>query len=555
MRLPKLVAVAALPAFLAAATAVLARGGDPDQTFGTNGTVALRTASDNVAYRMATAADGTTVAVRMASTTIDVQRFLATGRPDPSWGTNGTATLPAQITVLAVMVQANGRVMLGGTLTSGPGWGFARLTQGGNLDPTFADAGWSLLSGTGPAAAFGMALHQQDDARIVAVAYPIDGATFGHTAVLRLTTDGRLDTTYGVNGVVDPAFAFSWTGHPVAAERVLGDGATELSRPAAASIAVGRLRGDGTSDSTRSFAVPFSLADENAPLLASQPDGALVVATLGFDSASQRSVLKVARFSSRGTLDQALGVQGIATVKLAPSTLGGVFATPDGQWVAIVAPQAGTGFQVVKLGLDNLHLDTRFASAGTLAVTTFAEDAAAMGPDGFLTVLVQSNGGQHDGGLLRLQAVGDIVEFHNAVLDHYFIALDGAEAAGIDAGNAGPGWSRTHAAFTPGGVAPVCRFYGTPGIGPNSHFYTAQPAECALVKQDPGWTLEGTGFYATRIVSGGCAAPLVAVHRLYNNGFAQGIDSNHRYVTELGLINLMQSQGWIYEGIVFCARP
>jgi hypothetical protein len=51
------------------------------------------------------------------------------------------------------------------------------------------------------------------------------------------------------------------------------------------------------------------------------------------------------------------------------------------------------------------------------------------------------------------------------------------------------------------------------------------------VKRSQGWIYEGLGFYATRIANGGCAAPLVPVHRFYNNR-ARFNDSNHRYVTD-----------------------
>jgi len=63
-----------------------------------------------------------------------------------------------------------------------------------------------------------------------------------------------------------------------------------------------------------------------------------------------------------------------------------------------------------------------------------------------------------------------VVEFYNTNLDHYFITADPNEAAAIDSGSAGPGWSRTGETFRSGGNASVCRFYGSQSPGPNSHF-------------------------------------------------------------------------------------
>src|SRR3954467_8864454 len=70
------------------------------------------------------------------------------------------------------------------------------------------------------------------------------------------------------------------------------------------------------------------------------------------------------------------------------------------------------------------------------------------------------------------------VEFYNARLNHYFITAFPEEAAMLDAGIVVPGWARTgvtFSAWTSAGdsatAVPVCRFFGTPGIGPDSHFY------------------------------------------------------------------------------------
>ena len=102
-----------------------------------------------------------------------------------------------------------------------------------------------------------------------------------------------------------------------------------------------------------------------------------------------------------------------------------------------------------------------------------------------------------------------VTEFYNNILNHYFVTANLAEAAAIDGGSAGPGWSRTGETWKAwvGGPIPnaaeVCRFYGSTDIdpatglrrGPNSHFYTLEPAECAAVKLDAGWTYEFAGKF------------------------------------------------------------
>jgi len=159
-----------------------------------------------------------------------------------------------------------------------------------------------------------------------------------------------------------------------------------------------------------------------------------------------------------------------------------------------------------------------------------------------------------------------VIEFYNSVLNHYFITASAEEAAGIDAGSAGAGWSRTGEtwpAWANGplpGATEVCRFYGNAAIdpvtglrrGPNSHFYTFQGPECEQVKNDPGWVYEAPNKYFTvQPAAGQCPAGTQPVYRAYNNRFAQN-DSNHRYTTRTAIYNQMTAQGWRGEGVVMC---
>ena len=158
-----------------------------------------------------------------------------------------------------------------------------------------------------------------------------------------------------------------------------------------------------------------------------------------------------------------------------------------------------------------------------------------------------------------------VVEFHNTFTNHYFIAPEGSpDIASIDSGGAGPGWRRTGHGFvgyhggsgmtTCAGCVPVERFYGTPGLGPNSHFYTANVDEAAgLRPPGTGWTYEKTAFYvAVPGANGQCAPSTVPVYRLYNNRWMFN-DSNHRYVTSARVREAMRAAGWIDEGAKFCA--
>lgn len=155
-------------------------------------------------------------------------------------------------------------------------------------------------------------------------------------------------------------------------------------------------------------------------------------------------------------------------------------------------------------------------------------------------------------------------EYYNSILDHYFLSSSITEEVSLDSGGGGPGWSRTGQAWftyafnsycaNPGYQA-VFRFYGTPGIGPNSHFFTLNADECRGLRAGTGWTFEGLAFAAAPPTNGSCQvhAATTEIYRLYNNRFAEN-DSNHRYTSSLEIYQQMQALGWIGEGIVMCFR-
>ncbi|HSV20952.1 MAG TPA: hypothetical protein VLR71_21245 [Casimicrobiaceae bacterium] len=169
-----------------------------------------------------------------------------------------------------------------------------------------------------------------------------------------------------------------------------------------------------------------------------------------------------------------------------------------------------------------------------------------------------------------------VVEFYNAGLQHFFISANAAEIALLDGGAFGGVWKRTGQSFpawdvdgAPANASPVCRFFGTDQyrsdgsrIGPNSHFYTADPTECAFVKTAfqsiagdgrsyPAWTFEANAFAVQLPAAGACPTGTQALYRSYNDG-ARG-DPNHHYSTSASALQAMP--GWTFEGLVMCLPP
>lgn len=149
-----------------------------------------------------------------------------------------------------------------------------------------------------------------------------------------------------------------------------------------------------------------------------------------------------------------------------------------------------------------------------------------------------------------------IYEYYNVDLNHYFRTGSRSESLSVLSGGAGAGWRDTKGYFlawrqASQGAVPVCRFYGTPGKGPNSHFYTADPGECSQVKNDPGWTYEGIAFYMKLPVNNTCPVDTIPIYRLYNNRWMYN-DSNHRFTTDITEVNALTLKSWVPEGLVMC---
>ena len=150
----------------------------------------------------------------------------------------------------------------------------------------------------------------------------------------------------------------------------------------------------------------------------------------------------------------------------------------------------------------------------------------------------------------------DVVEFHHAGFNHYFLTADPGEITKLDTG-VFQGWARTGYGFrayaigsSPGPATnPVCRYYGLPAAGLDSHFYSASAVECYQVYKLFGhaWQQESDNVFQIDLpdtLTGACPIGTIAIYRVYNNR----ADVNHRYMTNLAVRAQMEAAGWIREG-------
>ena len=159
------------------------------------------------------------------------------------------------------------------------------------------------------------------------------------------------------------------------------------------------------------------------------------------------------------------------------------------------------------------------------------------------------------------------IEYYNLTRNHYFVTSLQLEIDMLDSGQFS-GWDRTGQSIqvvsptaSAAGFADVCRFYGLPEAGLDTHFYSAYRSECdSLIATGAGaWVLESDDafrIFPVDLATGACPLGLLPAHRAWNGLAAV----NHRYTTSAATLAEMVAKGWIAEGTgpnvaVWCALP
>ena len=183
--------------------------GRPDRSFGDRGTVLIGRRW-GVARAVAVQPDGRIVATGYDSYGLLVVRLLPDGTPDSTFEGDGIVRrVVSEIFPLDIALQSNGKIVVGGDFDIFAR-GLARFTADGRLDDTFGGDGIVRTRvGSGEQAVAGLAF--LTDGRIVAAGYvgPHEGGTqeVFRITVTRHLRNGKLDDTWSGNGKVITDFA------------------------------------------------------------------------------------------------------------------------------------------------------------------------------------------------------------------------------------------------------------------------------------------------------------------------------------------------------------
>ncbi len=285
------------------------------------------------------------------------------GSLDPTFGTGGIVTTPNSNTGCSpcfLAIQSDGKILVGGgaTIDDVQVAAVARYTTNGVLDSTFGTGGIVTLSQEGGSGAFGMAL--QPDGKIVV------GTTLSSSfglAVVRLTTNGNLDTTFGTNGVASVQPFNDLFFSPITGGIAIESNGDILVSAQAGIPFVGvvtRLLGNGSVDTTFGSGGAAVLVS-GAPNLLLLPGGKFLVSSSFGPSAA-------AVYTSNGSLDTTFGLSGQV------SSLGGTAFIPVtgaklvavGSLVTATVPPPGSntvGFAVVRYAASG-SIDGTFGTRG-----------------------------------------------------------------------------------------------------------------------------------------------------------------------------------------------
>lgn len=330
--------------------------GAVDTSFGDAGWVRLQ--EDFFVNGLARTSDGQL----MVQVSQKLSRYDALGKLDTTFAMGGTLDLSIGGNMWAIAVDAMDRTLVVGSGSS-CSFRLVRVTKGGAKDPTLGGDGdiqTTFPTGTNCRA---MAIAVQPDGKMVVAGER--GAVAG-PAVIRYTSSGMLDTTFGQAGIAAAATAtepYDLDNMALLPDGKILVGGYQVGAPNVATSAwvVVRLNANGQIDTTfgnagvlkmQAGAVAEGWPQAEGPAFAVLPDGSVMAAGSAF--APQNEKMLAWKIGTNGAIDMTFGDMGKVTVPSSPGTFSayGIGIQPDGKIVLGgrgFSPLTGTDFVFLRL--------------------------------------------------------------------------------------------------------------------------------------------------------------------------------------------------------------
>ncbi len=331
-----------------------------------------------------------------------VARFNVNGSLDTTFNKKGyvqtavSSVYDPRIGATGMVLQSNGDIVVAGRTLSGSNYASAivRYTPSGALDTTWGNQGIDIVN-IGASGSWFNAV-ALENGQVVAAGQAAAPNSVSGFDLVRFTSTGSLDPTFGTNGVVmaPPAGDYGDFSHALVAQAdgklvVAGEVDNNVTDAngnvyVVSSFALGRYNTDGTLDTSfngtgRVTLPPGNFTTNEFTAVLYQPaDGKIVAA--GYEESVDPSVggFAVARFNPDGSPDTTFGSNGMTTTFFGDSSLGSPFTSgaalqPDGRIVVVGGARQRSGFEGWSWGLARyLASDPVIGSfaASSLSVTT-----------------------------------------------------------------------------------------------------------------------------------------------------------------------------------------
>lgn len=269
-----------------------------------------------------------------------IARLMPNGAVDPTFGNAGRVTLNLGSTISSISglaLQPDGKIIAVGfsgnssdATTPVTTLAVARFNANGSLDSSFGNGGYDLI-GDGLSEGFGVAV--QADGKIVVAA---------QGGLVRLTSSGMLDTSFGQQGVAAPMIGQNGPLVDDAVVALDSTGRIIVGGDLNITAAVSRFTASGTPDP--SFGKGgVETVKQLGPVtsLAIEPDGRIVAVGSIALLTDGESALAAFRLSTNGVLDRSFGSAGIFTTTFGDPTVSPPALTRNGTGTAVALQSDG----------------------------------------------------------------------------------------------------------------------------------------------------------------------------------------------------------------------
>ena len=329
--------------------------GSLDNTFGNNGNVTTiigNQGSNAMAIKIQ--ADGKIIAVgysRLGSQYIfSLTRYNNNGSLDITFGSNGiiTTSIGTSSIAYAIDIQADGKILIAGQGKDGTQLIFAlcRYNTNGSLDNTFGSGGIVTTSiGT-----YGIAyaIDIQVDGKIVMAGRGNNGGQ-SFFALTRHNTNGSLDNTFGSGGIVTTSIGAASDATAIA---IQADGKIVVAGQAQQNFALSRYNTNGSLDNTFGIGGIVNEASGTSSRFYDidiQADGKILAA--GYSDNGTQYHFALGRYMNNGSLDITFGSNGIAITSIGTSSslATAIAIQTDGKIVLSGSSAGGVGAPEINL--------------------------------------------------------------------------------------------------------------------------------------------------------------------------------------------------------------